>query len=88
MITTIKVIQALIIILGAPLVRGIIAQFKARLQRRQGASIWRPYADLASAGLLTNDISARMDGILAPISTMNGAFLTPRLRRPRFASPL
>jgi len=47
MITAINFFQALIIILGAPLVRGIIAQFKARLQRRQGASIWRPYADLA-----------------------------------------
>jgi formate hydrogenlyase subunit 4 len=43
----INVLQALILILGAPLVRGIIARVKARLQRRQGASIWRPYADLA-----------------------------------------
>ena len=43
----INVLQALIFILGAPLVRGIIARCKACLQRRQGASIWRPYADLA-----------------------------------------
>ena len=38
--------QALLLVLGAPLVRGTIALLKARLQRRRGASIWRPYADL------------------------------------------
>ncbi len=42
----INVLQALILILGAPLVRGIIGRLKAWIQRRQGASIWRPYADL------------------------------------------
>jgi formate hydrogenlyase subunit 4 len=43
----INVLQALTLILGAPLMRGIIARFKAQLQRRRGASIWRPYSDLA-----------------------------------------
>lgn len=43
----INVLQALTLILGAPLVRGIIARLKAVLQRRQGASIWRPYSELA-----------------------------------------
>jgi formate hydrogenlyase subunit 4 len=38
--------QALLLVAGAPLVRGIIARLKAWIQRRQGASIWRPYADL------------------------------------------
>jgi len=38
--------QVLLIVLCAPLVRGIIARGKASLQRRQGASIWRPYAEL------------------------------------------
>ena len=38
--------QALLIVLSAPLVRGIIARWKALLQRRQGASIWRPYSEL------------------------------------------
>ncbi|MGB8475428.1 MAG: NADH-quinone oxidoreductase subunit H [Candidatus Acidiferrum sp.] len=38
--------QALLLILGAPLVRGVVARMKARLQRRRGASIWRPYWDL------------------------------------------
>jgi formate hydrogenlyase subunit 4 len=42
----VDILQALLLILGAPLVRGIIARLKARLQRRKGASIWRPYADL------------------------------------------
>lgn len=46
MMVLINVFQALLIIAGAPLVRGIISTTKARLQRRQGASIWRPYADL------------------------------------------
>jgi formate hydrogenlyase subunit 4 len=44
---TVDILQALILILGAPLVRGIIARMKAQLQRRQGASVWRPYAELA-----------------------------------------
>jgi formate hydrogenlyase subunit 4 len=43
----INVLQALALILGGPLVRGIVARVKAFLQRRQGASIWRPYSDLA-----------------------------------------
>lgn len=40
------ILQALILILGAPLVRALIARLKALLQRRRGASIWRPYAEL------------------------------------------
>lgn len=44
---TIDILQVLFLILGAPLVRGIIARMKARMQRRQGASVWRPYAELA-----------------------------------------
>ncbi len=39
-------LQALMLILAAPLVRGIVARLKARLQNRRGASIWRPYSDL------------------------------------------
>lgn len=44
---TVDILQVLLLILGAPLVRGIIARMKARMQRRQGASVWRPYAELA-----------------------------------------
>ena len=43
----IGLLQAAILILGAPLVRGVIGKIKAWIQRRKGASIWRPYADLA-----------------------------------------
>lgn len=39
-------LQLLFLLLGAPLLRGIIAKLKACIQRRQGASIFRPYADL------------------------------------------
>ncbi|HYU47017.1 MAG TPA: NADH-quinone oxidoreductase subunit H, partial [Terriglobales bacterium] len=39
-------LQVLLLILLAPLVRGVIARLKARIQNRQGARVWRPYADL------------------------------------------
>lgn len=41
-----KVLQFLLLLAGAPLVRGVIARLKATLQRRQGASVLRPYFDL------------------------------------------
>jgi formate hydrogenlyase subunit 4 len=46
MILIISAMQVLILVLAAPLLRGVIAKLKAIIQRRQGASIWRPYADL------------------------------------------
>ncbi|MGA2349909.1 MAG: NADH-quinone oxidoreductase subunit H [Terracidiphilus sp.] len=42
----IDVIQALLLVAIAPLVSGVIARAKARMQNRRGASLWRPYADL------------------------------------------
>ena len=42
----IYILQALMIIVGAPLLGGIVGKAKARLQRRQGASIWRPFQDI------------------------------------------
>lgn len=39
-------IQVVLLVLMAPLVRGIIARIKARIQNRQGASVVRPYQDL------------------------------------------
>lgn len=42
----IDVLQAALLLLLAPLLRGTIARLKARLQNRQGASIFRPYQDL------------------------------------------
>ena len=41
-----KLAQLVLLVASAPLVRGIVARLKAWLQRRRGASIWRPYADL------------------------------------------
>ncbi|HXP45664.1 MAG TPA: NADH-quinone oxidoreductase subunit H [Terriglobales bacterium] len=38
--------QVLLLVAIAPLVRGVIARLKARIQNRCGASVWRPYADL------------------------------------------
>jgi formate hydrogenlyase subunit 4 len=42
----VKTAQLLILVFAAPLLRGVISKLKARIQRRQGASVWRPYADL------------------------------------------
>ncbi len=41
-----NIAQAGLLILIAPLLRGIIAALKARIQNRRGASIFRPYSDL------------------------------------------
>lgn len=41
-----NVVQILILVFAAPLLRGVISKLKAGIQRRQGASVWRPYADL------------------------------------------
>ncbi len=46
MIWAMNVVQVLLMVLVAPLVRGVIAQLKARIQNRSGASVWRPYSDL------------------------------------------
>ena len=43
----IDILQVLLLILIAPLVRGVVARLKARIQNRRGASIFRPYSDLA-----------------------------------------
>jgi formate hydrogenlyase subunit 4 len=44
--TAIDVIEALLLVAMAPLIRGVIACVKARIQNRRGASVFRPYADL------------------------------------------
>lgn len=44
--TVMDVAQVLLLLLAAPLVRGVVARLKARIQNRRGASIFRPYADL------------------------------------------
>ncbi len=42
----VNISQALLLLLIAPLVRGVISRIKARFQNRHGASIFRPYQDL------------------------------------------
>ena len=39
-------VQLLIILLGAPLIVGIIKKLKARLQNRKGPPLLQPFADL------------------------------------------
>ena len=46
MTIAIQVVQIVLLIAIAPLVRGTVARIKARIQNRRGASVWRPYADL------------------------------------------
>jgi formate hydrogenlyase subunit 4 len=46
MTLALNAVQILLLILLAPLVRGVISRIKARIQNRRGASVWRPYADL------------------------------------------
>jgi len=46
MTTALSVLQVVLLIAVAPLVRGTIARLKAVIQNRRGASVWRPYADL------------------------------------------
>lgn len=46
MTLAIDVIQVLLLIAAAPLLRGFVARVKARIQNRRGASVFRPYADL------------------------------------------
>jgi formate hydrogenlyase subunit 4 len=41
-----NVLQAMLLLLIAPLVRGVISRIKARIQNRRGASVLRPYQDL------------------------------------------
>ncbi len=42
----VNLLQLLMLVAVAPLVRGVVARIKARIQNRRGASVWRPYADL------------------------------------------
>ncbi len=46
MTLAVNISQILLLLLIAPLIRGVIARIKARFQNRQGASIFRPYQDL------------------------------------------
>lgn len=51
---TIELLQLLMVMLGSPLLVGVIRKAKARLQGRRGASMCQPYADLRK--LLTKEM--------------------------------
>lgn len=46
MTVALDLLQLVILVGIAPLIRGVISRVKARIQNRRGASIFRPYADL------------------------------------------
>jgi formate hydrogenlyase subunit 4 len=66
----IPIVQALVIAFGAPLLRGVVSKMKARLQGRQGASVWRPYADLGKL--------FRKEDLIPPLAS-TAFWMAPRL---------
>ena len=80
-----NVLQAVLLVTLAPLVRGVIARIKARIQNRQGASIWRPYAELrkllAKEDLIPTSASPvfRLSPILLFVATVGTTTLVPTL---------
>ena len=81
----INAVQVLLLVLVAPLVRGVIAQLKARIQNRHGASVWRPYTELLKLFRKEDLVpdSASFVFRLAPIvlfaSTLGAAAFVPLL---------
>jgi formate hydrogenlyase subunit 4 len=41
-----NLVQVGFLLMTAPLLRGIVARLKARIERRKGSPVWRPYAEL------------------------------------------
>lgn len=74
--------MALVVIL-APLVTGLIQKIKARLQCRQGATIWQPYRDLAKLlrkGTVQSDTASAIFPavpVLVLAATLTAATLVP-----------
>ena len=79
-------IQAILLLLIAPLVRGVISQLKARIQNRCGASILRPYRDLLKLfrkeDLAPPSASAlfRVAPVVVLVATMIATLLVPVLQ--------
>lgn len=46
MSAALNITQAVLLVVSAPLLRGLIARVKAGIQNRRGASVFRPYSDL------------------------------------------
>lgn len=85
--------MALLVLLG-PLVTGLIQKVKARLQRRQGASVLQPYRDLAKLfrkGSVQSDTASgffRTIPVLVLAATVAAGAFVPVLRRGSPAFPL
>jgi formate hydrogenlyase subunit 4 len=81
----VDVIQVLLLIVIAPLLRGIIGRVKARIQNRRGASVFRPYADLwklfrkEDLVPLTASLLFRLCPIVLFAATLAGAAFVPVL---------
>lgn len=86
--------QAGLLVLAGPLVTGFIQKLKARLQCRQGASVWQPYRDLAKLlrkGTVQSDSASpffRAVPVLVLAATVTSAAMLPVLWAPAGHLPL
>lgn len=82
------VVEAGLLVLLGPLVTGFIQKLKARLQCRQGASVWQPYRDLAKLlrkGTVQSDTATpffRAIPVLVLAATLTTATMLPVLWAP------
>ena len=87
-------IQTVLLVVLGPLVTGIVQKIKARLQCRQGASVWQPYFDLAKwfrKGTVQSDTASpffRAVPVLVLAATLTAAAMVPVLRATTGSSPL
>ena len=86
--------QAGLLVLLGPLVTGFIQKLKARLQCRQGASLWQPYRDLAKLlrkGTVQSDSASpffRAIPVLVLAATVTTTVMLPVLWAPSRAAQL
>jgi formate hydrogenlyase subunit 4 len=80
--------QAALVLAAAPLVTGYVQKLKARLQCRQGASVWQPYRDLAKLlrkGTVQSDTASpffRAVPVLVLAATVTATAMLPVLWAP------
>jgi formate hydrogenlyase subunit 4 len=84
-------VQTALLVLLGPLVTGFIQKLKARLQCRQGASLWQPYRDLAKLlrkGTVQSDTASpffHAIPVLVLAATVTAATMLPVLWMPNGA---
>src|SRR5512138_2267819 len=80
--------QAALVLAAAPLVTGYVQKLKARLQCREGASVWQPYRDLAKLlrkGTVRSDTASpffRAVPVLVLAATVTATAMLPVLWAP------